>query len=187
MDPVHLFVYGSLVNRASAEETLGREVGAMEPATLTGWRRRWSLLRDNPYCEKTFALEDGTVPDWLLSLNVEQTGDPVDRVNGALIEIGAEDLSVLDLREVRYRRIETVTDAGLAVITYAARHHHNALVTPAGAFVLDTYLEAVERGFGSLGTDELETFRLTTGDPPAPVVSCRLIRHQAAGASPRSW
>lgn len=190
--PTHLFGYGSLVNRTSAEETLGRVVGEMRPATLHGWRRRWSLLRDNPHCEKTFELEDGTVPDWLLTLNVEATGNAADVVNGVLIEIGADDFEALDVREVRYRRVD-VTDAiatpppASLILTYTATHHHTALMTPARALILSTYLEAVEQGFTALGEDELEAFRRSTGAPPVPVVKGRLIRHRARGPSPVHW
>lgn len=187
MGSIQLFGYGSLVNRASAVETLGREVGDLQPAVIGGWRRRWSLLRDNPYCEKTFALDDGSVPDWLLTLNVEPTGDPADRVNGVLIEISEDDIPTLDIREVRYRRVEVTTVTGLPVVTYTATHQHTAIVTPAKALILDSYLNAVEQGFRELGDDQLDEFRLTTGEPPAPVVSGHLIRHEAVGPSPRDW
>ena len=36
---VAVFAYGSLVSRASAAETLGRDDVDLEPATLTGRRR----------------------------------------------------------------------------------------------------------------------------------------------------
>ncbi|MGI8727624.1 MAG: hypothetical protein ACR2K6_08110, partial [Solirubrobacterales bacterium] len=58
---------------ASASETLGREVGEPTPATLLGWRRRFSQARDNRRCEKTFARsDDGSVPTWILGLNLER-------------------------------------------------------------------------------------------------------------------
>ena len=66
-----VFAYGSLVSRASIAATLGREAGDVWPATLQGWRRRFSLRRDNRTSEKSFALADGSIPDWILSLNLE--------------------------------------------------------------------------------------------------------------------
>ena len=187
-----LFGYGSLVNRESAEQTLGREIESMRPAVIAGWRRRWSLLRDNPHCEKTFALEDGTVPDWLLTLNIERTGNPADSVNGVVVEITETDLEALAIREIRYRLAE-VGDAiaetanGGRVVTYTALPNHAALAPPGGALILDTYLETVERGFRELGAGQLEQFRASTGEPPVPVVSATLIRHEAPARSPVRW
>ena len=68
-----LFAYGSLVSPASAARTLGRPVEAPAPARLPGWRRRWSLARDNLRSEKTFARADGSAPPYFLGLNIEPT------------------------------------------------------------------------------------------------------------------
>lgn len=183
-----LFGYGSLVNKKSAEQTIGREIERLEAATIRGWRRRWSLLRDNPYCERTFALEDdGRVPDWLLSLNIERTGNPDDEVNGVVLEIAEADVPALDVREIRYRREALATESGLSVITYVGNHHNTATVTPAGALILSTYLEVVEAGFEALGAGELDRFKATTGRPPVPVIAGRLVRHDGHPASPSQW
>lgn len=191
---IWLFGYGSLVNRESAEQTLGRPVGELVAATLRGWRRRWSLLRDNAYCEKTFAHADGSVPDWLLTLNVEPEARPDERVNGVLIAIDETDLPALDVREVRYRRVEvsgSIEASGLTseqpVVTYTATAHHTAVTPPADALILDTYLAAVENGFRQLGAGELEEFHATTGEPPVPVTSCELVRSDAPPTSPATW
>ena len=81
--------------------------GAAEPAELAGWRRRWSQARDNRRCEKTFARDgDGWIPDYVLGLNVERTGNPRDVVNGLLITLTPDELDRLDVRELRYDRVD---------------------------------------------------------------------------------
>src|SRR5512133_2543798 len=108
MSRLAVFAYGSLVNAASFEQTLGRVPPAPSPARLSGWRRRWSVVRDNLATEKTFAAPGGELPRWVLGLNVEPGGsedhslDP----NGALFEVSAAELERLDLREMRYARID---------------------------------------------------------------------------------
>ena len=76
------------------------------PAELRGWRRRWSLLRDNHTAEKTFARSDGSLPDYILGLNVEEGEDDAGPVNGGLIEIYDEERERLDQREMRYDAVE---------------------------------------------------------------------------------
>ena len=88
-----LFAYGSLVSAASAAQTLGGRRVAPRPAVLRGWRRAFTLRRDNRRSEKTFArVDDGSVPDWVLGLNLEPAGEG-DRVNGALIEVDEDELT----------------------------------------------------------------------------------------------
>ena len=55
MTRLAVFAYGSLASLASAERTLGRPVEPGGQVRLAGWRRRWSLARDNLLSEKTFA------------------------------------------------------------------------------------------------------------------------------------
>ena len=67
-----VFAYGSLASPASAAITLGRNVDVVQVARLHGWRRRWSLYRDNLAVEKTFSrASDGSLPAYCLGLNVE--------------------------------------------------------------------------------------------------------------------
>ena len=153
-----VFAYGSLVSRASIAATLGREAGDVWPATLRGWQRRFSLRRDNRTSEKSFALADGSIPDWILSLNLEPAaGEP--GPNGALIEVSAEELDRLDRRELRYDRVDvtgmTVTAAGTPafdrVHAFTAKPENLAPADLAGAVVLRSYVEAVEAAFAELG------------------------------------
>ena len=75
MTELAVFGYGSLASPASAASTLGREVEVDRPARLAGWRRRWSVMRDNRATEKCFAREsDGSVPAHCVGLNLERVG-----------------------------------------------------------------------------------------------------------------
>ena len=106
MTPIAVFGYASLVDPRSAGATLGRPVRAA-PARLPGWRRRWSLYRDNLREEKTFAIEPGgEVPPFVLGLNLEPAPDSNPAVNGVLIEVSEAELERLDLREIRYDRLD---------------------------------------------------------------------------------
>lgn len=195
MGRIAVFGYGSLVDPASAAETLGREVPAPRPVVLPGWRRRWSIWRDNTAHEKTFAIEPGgAIPRAILGLNVERgigpDGEPPP--NGALIEVTEAELTRLDLRELRYDRVDVT---GLAdpggdydlVVAFAAKPAHLAAEAPAGAVVLAAYLRTVEAAFGVLGSDALAAFHASTGPPPAPVVEAVLVHDEIPAGNPRGW
>ncbi len=132
MSRLAVFGYASLVSPESAAQTLGRPVDGAIPARLEGWARGWTLGREQAKSEKTFARPDGTVPRFCLGLNLDADAD-APAPNGVLIELTEEELDRLDIREIRYRRVD-VTDAFIApeahgfdrVITYVAKpeHHH---------------------------------------------------------------
>jgi cation transport regulator ChaC len=192
--PTYLFTYGSLVSAASAERTLGREVGHAGAARLPGWRRRWSQVRDNRITEKTFAhAESGAVPPHCLGLNLEP--DPTgDGPNGVLLEVSEEELDRLAAREIRYDQVD-VTDAmrtGDAadfarVVTFTAKPENYAPTPPPGAVILAPYLRAVEAAFGSIGSAELDLFRETTGAPPVEIIEAVLVRDEIPAGNPRDW
>jgi cation transport regulator ChaC len=192
MSGLAVFGYGSLVSPASAAETLGREVEASPPVRLRGWRRRWSTFRDNLAAEKTFGrADDGTLPPWCLGLNVEPArGEP--GPNGVLLYVTAGELDRLDLREMRYDRVE-VSDAfdalpdGMTVFAYTAKPRQHAPEPPDGAVVIATYVAAVERAFASLGEGELALYHETTEAPPVPVIDAVLVRDRIPAGNPRDW
>jgi cation transport regulator ChaC len=189
-----LFAYGSLVSRASAERTLGRPVEHACLARLAGWRRRWSAVRDNLAVEKTFARADtGAVPSHCVALNVERGGS-AEGPNGALIEISEPELERLALRELRYRAVD-VTESIAAdeargfgrVVTFTARPENYASTSPSGAVILAPYVRAVEGAFASVGPEQLDLFRATTGEPPVEVIEAVLLRDEIPPGNPREW
>lgn len=196
MDRTALFAYGSLVDPVSAALTLGRGVDRVWPARLVGWRRRFSQARDNRRCEKTFArADDGTIPAWILGLNLEPADSSEPGPNGALIEVSEADLERLDLRELRYDRTEfpgAVLASASApgfdrVVTYVAKPAHLASEPPRGAVILVSYATAVERAFATLGESERAEYLRTTLPYPAELVEGRLVADEIPEGNPREW
>jgi hypothetical protein len=192
MPALAVFAYASLVSPESAAATLGRRVEASAPLRLPGWRRRWSTFRDNLDSEKTFAhAGGGSLPRWCLGLNIEPAaGEP--GPNGVLLYVASEELQRLDLREMRYDRVE-VTEAfdGLpdetTVFAYTAKPRQHAPEPPEGAVVIASYVAAVEGAFAALGNGELELYRETTERPPVPVIDAELVRDHIPDGNPRDW
>ena len=190
-----LFAYASLVSKASAAETLGRPVGVASPARIEGFARSWTLGRDNISSEKTFARTDGSLPRFCLGLNLEATALP-GYANGALLELTEAEFARLDLREMRYERLE-VTDAIVAdqtggagfdaVFVYTARPEHHHPAPPADAIVIGSYLRTVEAAFEALGRGQLDLFRATTAAPPVEVADATLVRDRIPEGNPRDW
>ena len=191
-----VFAYGSLVSPASAELTLGRPVAISSPLRLPGWRRRWGAARDNTAVEKTFArADDGAVPPFLLGLTLGPApGDA--GPNGALLETTEEELERLDLRELRYDRVDVTAalrGAGEAaeaydrLYTYVAKAEHRIDSPPPGAAIVAGYARAVETAFEELGPGQLDLFRETTGPPPVELIEAELVRDEIPPGNPREW
>ncbi len=186
-----VFGYGSLVSRDSIRETLGPRAGEPIPARLAGWRRRWSLVRDNRSAEKEFApIGDGAPFEWCLGLNIEP-GDGGDWVNGALIAVDEAGLDRLRQRELRYDEVDVGAEIApqrfARVVAFRAKAANFAPEVPPGSVVIATYLEACEAAFGALGPGELDAFRVSTGPPPAPVVHATLVRDEIPPGNPSTW
>jgi hypothetical protein len=186
-----VFGYGSLVNVASLSATLGRPAEIAASARLSGWRRSWGLARDNEAAEKTFELVDGSRPRFCLGLDLAPDDD-APAPNGALVAVSDDELDRLDLREIRYERVDVsegiATDARFdRVVTYRARHQHRCETPPDGSVVIAAYLEAVEQAFDRLGPGELDLFRETTGPPPAEAVTASLVADRIPLGNPRDW
>jgi hypothetical protein len=193
---VAVFGYASLVSRASAAETLGRPVGPCPMVRLRGWRRRWSLCRDNERAEKTFArADDGTLPAYMLGLNIEPAGEDEPAPNGVLIELTESELARLDLREVRYDRVDVTAaidppavELGFdRVIAYRAKRERFAPEPPEGAVILRPYTETVETAFAEHGEEARELYLATTGPPPVEVIDAVLVRDAIPEGNPRRW
>lgn len=195
MTRIAVFAYASLVDPASASLTLGREVPEPRPVCLRGWRRRWSQARDNLREEKTFAIDPGgRLPPWVLGLNIEPGGEDSDEEgpNGALLELSEAELRRLDLREIRYDRVDVTNEVRPAagfdlVVAYRAKVDHFAPKPPLGAVILASYARAVEQAFEALGDGQRETYLRTTGAPPVERVEARLVRDRIPPGNPRAW
>jgi len=189
-----VFAYASLVNPASAAETLGRPVDIKALVRLRGWSRGWTVARDNRTTEKTFARPDGTIPRYCLGLDISPDSAS-EGPNGALIELTEAELDRLDLRELRYRRAEvtdaieprTAAAAFDAVYAFRARPQHYRPEPPGDAIVVATYPAATEAAFAALGTDQLELYRATTPPPPVEVTPAELVTNRIPEGNPRTW
>ena len=187
-----LFGYGSLVLPASAAMTLGRPVPAARPTRLREWKRRWSLGRDNLTCEKTFEIKGGHRPEWILGLNVERGEDPAGPVNGVVIAVTEAELDRLDIREIRYDRVDVSglvdgDDLPERIVTYTAKEWHFRPEPPEDAVILATYANTVEAAFEALGPAELEAYRATTGPHPVDRVEATLVLDRIPDGNPRAW
>ncbi len=193
MTPTAIFGYGSLVDPESTGRTIGRPISGVLPARLPGWRRRWSLFRDNLREEKTFAIEPGgEVPPYVLGLNIEPLPGSGDGPNGVLIEVTDSELERLDIREMRYDRVDVtgLVEAGHEferVITYTAKENHFCIEPLPGAVILHRYTSTVEAAFAALGETELQTYLQTTDPHPVEVVDAVLIRDETPPGNPRRW
>jgi len=192
--PTAVFGYGSLVARASAERTLGHPVAGLHPARLEGWRRRFSQARDNVAAEKTFADPEGRIPPYVLGLNIEPGAEPAEAPNGALIEVTQDDLAALDVRELRYDRVDvTAAVRGPAaghfglVIAYVAKPERFAPEPPPGAVILTSYARTTEAAFDSISAAEGELYRRTTLPYPAPLIDGTLVADRIPPGNPREW
>jgi cation transport regulator ChaC len=186
-----LFGYGSLVLHESASMTLGRPADRVRPARLHDWRRRFSQRRDNLTCEKTFECAGGWRPEWILGLNVEEGEDPAGPVNGVVIELTEAELDRLDIREIRYDRVDVSgsvqgEDLPRRIVTYTAKEFHFAPEPPEDSIILATYAMAVERGFESLGPGELDHYLATT-PYPADRHEATLVVDRIPQGNPRDW
>src|SRR3954453_13000978 len=126
-----LFGYGSLVLHESASMTLGRPAGEPRTARLHDWRGRFSQRRDNLTCEKTFECAGGWRPEWILGLNVEEGEDEEGAAEGVVIELHEAELDRLDIREIRYDRVDVTglvegEDLPDRLVTYTAKDFHFA-------------------------------------------------------------
>lgn len=197
MSRLALFAYGSLVSRESAAETLSRPVEAPIPARLEGFARGWILCRDNLTTEKTFARADGSVPRFCLGVGIGADAAAA-APNGALIELSEAELDRLDLREMRFERLDVtaairVGEAGAdappfdRVVGYRPRPENHRSEPPADTIIVANYLATVEAAFEELGPGQLDLFRATTAPPPVEVAEATLVRDRIPEGNPRGW
>ncbi len=198
---IGVFAYASLVNGKSASETLGRAIGPGTVADLYGFRRSWSVARNNRESEKTFArVSDGWVPDHVLLLNAAKA-EPKDHLNGVIYTVAEPELKRLEEREKRYRLVEVRDrltyrqenfESGdvppfTEVHTFTGRPDHLICLPPPNSCVLESYLDAVLEGFKQLGGHELEIYHETTDDHEVDVLRTELISGEVEEDLPSKW
>ena len=177
-----VFGYGSLVSPRSVSATLGHDVDgkSFEFAKLRGWRRAWNVGSDkSSHPERTFHFADGTEFDGLtVALGVVQCSDD-QSCNGTVFPVSRADLTILDVRERNYTRIE-VTDrvswagqpANYTVYTYIPTEVALNRVPEAEAkgrkiVVRKSYLDLVKQAFDEI--HKLDAYMETTPPPPYDV------------------
>ena len=110
--------------------------------------------------------------------------------NGALIELSEAELDRLDLREMRYSRLDVTAAIGVGetgaepppfdrVVTYRPRPENHKPEPPDDAIIVANYLSTVEAAFDELGPGELDLFRATTAPPPVEVTEATLVRDRS--------
>ncbi len=186
-----VFGYGSLASPASAALSLGRPVefaGDGAPgrvaAAVDGLPRQRGEREDVRPSRRKRPVRI------VVGLNIER--DPeCEGANGVLIEITEAEAGRLDLREMRYDRIDVTADvepAGLGqVIAYTAKPEHHAPQPPPGGIVIAEYVRTVEAAFAELGPGELDTYRETSDPPPVTPSEVQLVADEIPPGNPRGW
>ena len=131
--------------------TLGRPAGELRPVRLHDWRRRFSQRRDNLTCEKTFECAGGMatgVDPRAQRRGGRGRGGPV---NGVVIELTEAELDRLDIREIRYDRVDVTRsvegeDLPERIVTYTAKAFHFAPEPPEDAVILAPTPQPSSRG-----------------------------------------
>ena len=143
-------------------------------------------------CEKTFECADGRHPEWILGLNVEGGEDEAGPVNGVVIELTEAELDRLDIREIRYDRVEVtglVDGDGLPdrVVTYTAKEVHFTPEPPGGRGH-PRHLRPRRRG-GLRRARARRPRQLPGHDRPLPggAVEATLVRDAIPEGNPRAW
>ena len=171
-----IFGYGSLVSRASLEQTLGRRYdGPYVPAHVEGWRRSWDVVMPNPgyYAEGTAGEFE---PEFIIYLNV--TARPGGFLNGMLFLVEPTELDAMDKREWIYDRrkineqLRGVKVVGGDAYIYVAKPQFimSNVESPLQAAVRASYLEILEAGFADLDASFRYEFEQTSEQVPRHLV-----------------
>ena len=163
----YIFGYGSLINLESISKTIGREVYSenIEPVKLLHHRRIWNL-KESIFSE---VLKKDIIG---IFLNIEPSQGQW--INGVLFEVSQTELFNLSERERNYRCIEISRDIipyadfesnGNLIFVYLADDLNHLQNKPApNYFVMNKYVEIVERGCFRIGNFFLDDYRKTTSD-----------------------
>lgn len=158
----YIFGYGSLVCPDDIAVTLGHTVDVIQPVTLQGWIRDWSVVVDNRLSRPRYyqLIEDNSIPDYVVALNVRRPGEGevATNPNGVLFEVSEVDLLLLDARECNYDRVDVTEDVLGApngvVYTYTGLAQHLLHVHDEQEVIVpQSYARLVADGFAKLGED----------------------------------
>lgn len=137
---INYFGYGSNLDQTSLKAK-GVTPSRSRPAALSGWRLRFNV-------EHFFRHEGGMA-------NINQTGDPADRVLGVLHTCSDADLAALDVVEaygIGYDRIEATVDTANGPETCVAYIGMPDFINEA-CLPTRRYLNILERGARAAGLD----------------------------------
>ena len=191
----YVFGYGSLVSPESVESTLGHAIdrAAFKYAEITGWKRAWNVGSDrHSHPERTFLRPDGSEFTGVTVVLGLEPGAPTDVCDGSVFAVSERDLTLLDVRERNYDRVDvtsTVTwpemPSSRVVYTYlpsalARRRLDDARASRRPINVRRAYKELVEAAFARTG--RLELYRRTTPPVPYPVEDMTAIVPAQAAA-----
>lgn len=163
---IGIFGYGSLVNLASLEQTIGRKPQQISYVSVAGWNRAWNVVVANNSPRGRFYTQEGAIPEYVLALNIEATDDLAGYVNGILFDASDEEIERLDERETHYDRVD-ITDSVTAdhgfdtIYTYVGKSQYIAQEN-ISAIIPASYVETVRTGFISIDEAAYEYFLQTT-------------------------
>ena len=124
-----LFGYGSLVLRESASMTLGRPAGELRPVRLHDWRQALLPASRQPDLREDLRVRRGMAARSGSSGSTSSEGeDEAGPVNGVVIELTEAELDRLDIREIRYDRVEVTRLGRGRGSSGADRHLHGEAV-----------------------------------------------------------
>jgi hypothetical protein len=94
--------YGTLINKASASRSMGR-AGEGQPVTAFGVRRVFSfVLEDENYVDHGGLYRRSDYENHVATLNIQETGEDADIVNGVLMRVSGNQIDGLAGREAGY-------------------------------------------------------------------------------------
>lgn len=177
MNKVAIFGYGSLMNKASFERTLGRRIDPSEFSWnyLNGYARSWTLYHEVKNLPEEKKLLLPPTKKYIVYLDITPKANS--KIIGSLVTISSQELLKFDAREINYDRID-VTDNldaipdGITVYTYIGnKRYKTALVPLSECVIIKEYIEIVESGVNNLCEADRDEFWKSTIRTDIDIVS----------------
>ncbi len=166
---VRVFGYGSMMDAESAARAVGRPLGAddLVPSHLHGYRRTWSLK------ERVLAESLGRE---VTAVFLDLEPAPAVRVNGVVVEVSDAAFEKLKLREKNYDAVDVTArvegspapGSGTKVYTFVSKPAHRVATGEPALFVMERYLEMVDRACRRLGPAFTRDYLASTGEAGYP-------------------